>query len=231
MLAGWHARPSLEVMAVWNDLKRVIVRLKNEQPDALLGYPDPSYDDHRPPFAITLAPWAVSTAADLHDQFGDAIDLTVGALPFPPGRSRERRPEVVRRAELLDPGQATVELAALAVVRSGYTLRHGMLLRNISSEDIEVATNGQVTGVVVDPETERAVGGFAGPQLLPLVVFRVAPGATERIPLLIGTASFVPDLGYAVPAGRWGIEATLTLGRNPDSPSRRTPVLPLTITN
>jgi hypothetical protein len=63
------------------------------------------------------------------------------------------------------------------------------------------------------------------------VEFLVAAGETKKIPLLIGTESFVPALGYTVPAGRWGVETTLTLGRNPDSPRRRTPVLPLTITD
>jgi len=75
------------------------------------------------------------------------------------------------------------------------------------------------------------VGGFAGFQNRPLIIFRVAPGQTERVPLLIGTASCTPRLGYAIPPGDWGVQATLTLG-SPlrDSPRRRTPVLPLTIT-
>ncbi len=218
-------------MAVWDDLKRVIARLSNEQPTALLGYPDPGSDEGRqPPFAIHLAPWAASTAADLFDQFGGDVHLTVGALPFPPGAAHEPRPALRRRADPLDPGQAAAELDGPAVVRSGHTLRHGLLVRNRSSDEIKVATNGAVTAVVVEPETEQVVGGFAGAQTLPLVVFAVAPGATERIPLLIGTASFEPELGYTVPAGRWGVEATLTLGWSPDSPRRRTPVLPLTVT-
>ena len=218
-------------MADWDDLKRVIARLSKEQPAALLGYPDPSSDEGRqPPFAIQLAPWAASTAADLLDQFGDAVDLTVGALPFPPGGAHEPRPRVLQRADRLAPQQVSVELDGPAVVRSGHTLRHGLLVRNRSSDELQVATNGAVTAVVVDPETEQVVGGFAGAQTLPLIVFAVAPGATERIPLLIGTASFDPGLGYTVPAGHWGVEATLTLGWNPDSPRRRTPVLPLTVT-
>jgi hypothetical protein len=218
-------------MAVWDDLKRAIARLKEEQPDALLGYPDPSSDaGSQPPFALRLAPWAASTAADLVDQFGDDVDLTVGALPYPPSRAYKSGPAVLQRADPLEPDQAAVELDGPAVVRSGDALRHGLLVHNRSSDEIQVATNGVVTAFVVDPESEQVVGGFAGPQILPLVMFRVAPGATERIPLLIGTESFVPDLGYMVPAGRWGIEATLTLGRGPDSPRRRTPVLPLTVT-
>jgi len=217
-------------MTVWDDLKRVIARLADEQPDALQGYPDPGSDEGRqPPFAIYLAPWAASIAADLFDQFGDDVNLTVGALPFPPGGAWERHREVAQRADPLDADQATVELDGPAVVRSGDTLRHGILLSNHSTDELRVFTNGHLTAVVVDPETQRVVGGFAGFQTLPVIAFPFAPGATERIPLLIGTASFEPDLGYTVPAGRWGIEATLTLGQNPDSPRRRTPVLPLSI--
>ena len=117
------------------------------------------------------------------------------------------------------------------MVRSGHTLRHSLLVRNLSGRDLQIATNGQVTAVVVDPQTGEVVGGFSGAQALPLVIFRVAAGATEPIPLLIGTASYTPRLGYVVPAGEWGIQATLTLGPHPrDSPHRRTPILPLTIT-
>jgi hypothetical protein len=222
-------------MVAWDDVKRVIVRLRDEQPSPLRQWPDPSYDEHRPPFQIHLAAWAISTAAELLDQFGDDVDLTVGALPFPPSRLRESRRQVVHRADQLDPQLATVELDGPAVVRSGHTLQHGLLLRNLSSGEINLATNGQVTADVVDPETEEVVGGFTGAQLLRLVVFRVAPGETERIPLLIGTESFVPDLGYTVPAGLWGIQTTLRFAPRPmdsqDSVDWRTPVLPLTITD
>jgi hypothetical protein len=132
---------------------------------------------------------------------------------------------------VLDPDEIAAELDGPAVVGSGHTLRHGLLLRNRTGGELQIATNGQVTATVVDPHTGAVVGGFAGFQHLPLVIFRVAPGQTGRVPLLIGTASFTPRLGYVIPPGDWGIQATLTLGPHPrDSPRRRTPVLPLTIT-
>ena len=131
---------------------------------------------------------------------------------------------------LLDSREITVELDGPAVVRSGHTLRHSLLVRNLSGRDLQIATNGQVTAAVVDPQTGEVVGGFSGSPNWPLVIFRVAAGATEPIPLLIGTASYTPRLGYVVPAGEWGIQHA-TLGPHPrDSPSRRTPILPLTIT-
>ena len=219
-------------MAVWDELKVVLVRLRDEQPGALMGYPMPEVDEGRnPPFTIHLAAWAAATAEELHQQFGDNVELRVGALPYPPGGRSQRPSATGQRPPLLDPQQIVADLDGPAVVSSGQTLRHGLLLTNRTAQELEIATNGQVTAEVVDPQTGEVVGGFSGAQLLPLIVFRVEPGRTGRVPLLIGTESFRPRLGYTVPAGDWGVQATLALGSDPrDSPARRTPVLPLTIT-
>jgi hypothetical protein len=219
-------------MAVWDELKVVLARLRDEQPGALTQYPTPETDEGRqPPFVIGLAPWAAATAEDLYQQFGDDVELTVGALPYPPGRRPPRPPVTRPPADLLDPHEIAAELDGPAVVVSGHTLRHGLLLRNLTGRDVQIATNGQVTAAVVDPHTGEVVGGFAGFQTIPLIIFRVPPGQTERVPLLIGTASCTPRLGYAIPPGDWGIQITLSLGPHPrDSPRKRTPVLPLTIT-
>jgi hypothetical protein len=223
-------------MDAWAELVTVLARLRAERPGALLRSPDlNAAAGPPPPFTVALAPWATAIAHNLYEQFGDRIRLTVGVLPYPPGRPpagrRERRAAPRQPAPLLDPSEATAELDGPAVVRSGHTLRHGLLLRNRSGTELEVATNGQVTAVVIDPGSGEMVGGFAGAQTLPLVMFRVAPGETERIPLLVGTASFRPALGYAVPAGQWGVQADLTVGPGgADRVRRRTPVLPLTVT-
>jgi hypothetical protein len=220
-------------VAAWDELKLVLARLRDGQPGTLMQYPMPEVDESRqPPFTIHLAPWAVTTAEDLHRQFGDNVDLTVGALPYPPGRQPHHLPGTGEPADLLDPHETATELGGPAVVSSGHTLRHSLLLRNLTDRDLLIATNGQITAVVVDPQTGEVVGGFSGAQGMPLIIVRIAPGQAERIPLLIGTASFSPRLGYAVPAGEWGIQATLTLGPDPaSSPRRRIPVMPLTITS
>lgn len=220
-------------MAVWDELNLVLARLRDQQPGILMTYSMPEAGEGgQPPFTIQLAPWAAAAAEQLHRQFGNNVDLTVGALPYPPDRLPHRPPAACQNPpDLLDPHEITAELDGPAVTRSGHTLRHGLLLRNLTGHELQIATNGQVTTVVVDPRTGEIVGGFAGPQVQPLIIFRVAPEQTERVPLLVGTASFTPRLGYAVPAGDWGIWAALMLGPDPrDSPRRRTPVLPLTIT-
>jgi len=62
-------------------------------------------------------------------------------------------------------------------------------------------TGTGAVAVVADPQTGEAVGGFSGAQHLPLIIFRVAPGESGRVPLLIGTASFTPRLGYTAHPG------------------------------
>ena len=219
-------------MAVWDELKVVLVRLRDEQPGPLMQYPMPEVDEGRqPPFEVRLEPWAAATAEELHRQFGDDVELTVGALAYPPGRQPPPRPAPDPPPGLLDPREITAELDGPAAVRSGHTLCHGLLVGNLTRQELTIATNGQVTAVVVDPRTGQAVGGYAGFQTLAGIFFRVAAGATERIPLLIGTASFTPELGYILPPGSWGIQVPLDLAPDILTRHRRlTPVLPLVIT-
>jgi hypothetical protein len=219
-------------MAVWDQLKPVLARLRDQQPGTLMQFPTLEVDEGRQaPFTIRLAPWGAAAAAELYRRFGDDVELTVGALPYPPGRQPHHLPAAEPPADLLDPQEVAAQLDGRATVSSGHALRHGLLLRNLTGRDLQIATNGQVTAVIVDPETGEMVGGFAGAQPLPLIIFRITPGEQARVPLLIGTASFTPRLGYTVPAGDWGIQATLILGSDPrSSPRRRTPILPITIT-
>lgn len=219
-------------MAAWDQLKVVLARLRDEQPGVLMRYPMPDVDEGRvPPFKIHLAPWATATAEELHRQFGDNVELTVGALPYPPSRQPRPRPAIGPPPDLLNPQEITAELDGPALVRSGHTLRHGLLVANLTRQVLTIATNGHVTAVVVDPKAGKAVGGFAGAQTAAGKSFHVAAGATERIPLLIGTASFTPELGYILPPGRWGIQAPIDVAPDPRTRQRRlTPVLPLTIT-
>lgn len=62
-------------MSVWDSLKVDLVRLLDEQPGALTGYPDPRVDtNRRPPFHIDLAAWATS----------EKIPLLVGTASIDP---------------------------------------------------------------------------------------------------------------------------------------------------
>jgi hypothetical protein len=209
------------------ELDSTLARLHEEQPRLLTQAPGPGGEL---PYALSLAAWGREAAGALHERFGDDVELTVGFLPYPPGRPSRREPPSMTRLEAtaaLDPGLASVELDGPASVRSGYSLTHGLLVRNRSGAGLAIATNGAITAFVVDQGTGEVVGGYAGWQTAPLVTFDVGPGESRRIPLLIGTASLVPRLGYAVPPGTWGLRAVL----DPRDGGRGlTPELPLTVT-
>jgi hypothetical protein len=221
-------------MSTWDELRAVLLRLQEEQPGLLLAFPNPYSDrPQAPPFRIQLAPTAETLAEDFHQRFGDDLRLIVGNLPYPPGRRHAPpAPSPQPVPELLDPHQITVELDGPATVRSGHTADHGLLVKNLTEDELQIAaTNGQLMASVVDPSTGEIVGGFAGAQALALMRYRVAAGTVQRIPLLIGTASALPRLGYTVPPGSWGIQTVLDIRKDPrQALHKRTPILPLEIT-
>jgi hypothetical protein len=212
----------------WGDVREALLRLRRDQPDVLMGYTNPhASSPPDPPFSIDLEANGGSVAADLHRRFGDLVRLRVGALPFPPG-STSRAPSPSR--SVLDAREiegVSVQLETPLTVISGRTVNRGVLIANESHVPLVIHTNGQLNGLIVDPVTGRQVGGFAGAQTLPLVRFAADPGESIRVPLLVGTASFDPDLGYTVPAGTWFVTAEMRLA---DGSHRRLPLLPLEIT-
>ena len=168
-------------------------------------------------------------ARHLHERYEDAIELTVGVLPYPlaPGLDEvdgsDRRPPRVR-PPLLPAGELAVDADGALVVQSGRTGRGSLRVSNRGPADVVIETNGVLTASVVDPTTGEVIGGFAGFQTVPLVTFVAPSGGEVSIPLLIGTTSVVARLGYSVPPGEWAIEVPVRIaGRG----QFRTPLLAL----
>ena len=168
-------------------------------------------------------------AQQLLARYGDAVDLTVGFLHFPdcafPEGERPALADDHRPIPLL-PDELHVSVEEDLEVKSGRNLESTLRLWNNGDHEVVTHNNGWVTARVIDPETMETVGGFSGAQTLPRVRFCAAAGESVEIPLLVGTASIIPRLGYAVPPGRWAIQATLGLG---DAGVFRTPALPIAV--
>jgi hypothetical protein len=195
-------------------------------------------ENREPPFGIDLSPWAIDAAEELHQRFGDDVELIVGFLRYPERLPRRQRPSAPDVIPDLDPTLMSMELEAPIVVSSGRTAQGALRIDSLTTGGIVICTNGQVTAQVVDPRTRAVVGGFAGGQILPGVYFRAAPGETVVVPVLVGTASLSPELGYAIPAGEWAIRATLELADDSGEAWQRslterrhlrTPLLPITV--
>jgi hypothetical protein len=213
----------------WERLRGELLRLRDAQPRVLVGYPMPNPGYHRPPVEIHLTPDAEATAADLHARFGDFVSLRVGALAYPPESAPPPNPPVASDdAAPVDPAEFHVALDGPLTIRTGGTTTHHLLVTNLTEADVGIETNGHLTATIVDPDTGVSVGGYAGAQRLPLVTFTAAPATTLRIPLLVGTASYRPALGYTVPPGAWCLSAPIRLA---DGRHLTTPPLAVTITD
>jgi hypothetical protein len=213
-------------VAVWDELKIVLAALQQQDPLPLTSFPGPEFDQgRRPPFEIGLAAWATHIAEQLHDRFGGDVMLTVGAMRYPQ-RALAHEPARLLgiSTPVLGPGQATIAWATPLRVRSGHTAQHDMAITNVGTEQVKVS--GPLIAEVVDLDSGEIVGGYTGAVSLVLMIVVISPGATRQIPVLVGTDSLRPDLGYALPPGEWGAQTTLWLAGSPV----RTPILPVTIT-
>jgi hypothetical protein len=221
--------PNAAALADWERVRHELIRLQTEQPDVLVLYPTPEPGYREPPFEISLAAHAANVAADLHEQFGPCVELRLGALAYPSGNAGSRMASGLIGGDLieLDTAAYHVELDGPLAIVSGHTARHGLLLTNLTEQPAVVPTNGQLTAQIVDPANGTVVGGYVGGQRLPGIAFTARAGGTVRIPLLVGTASFDPDLGFALPPGLWELYVPFgIIGHQ----AMRTPRLPFTIT-
>ena len=169
-------------------------------------------DEPGKPFAVHVKASALPVAAELHRRFGDAVRLFVGRLSFPDPYARPFR--LPPRPSLPIPDQRRdfrCTLDGPLTVTSGRTARHALLVTALMSPPAIVKTNGGLTAHVVDPSNGRIVGGFSGSQTMPLVEFALRYRRPVRIPLLVGTTSFEPALGYTLPAGRCALTAEVSL--------------------
>jgi hypothetical protein len=209
-------------VADWDGVRAALLGLQEDARRPLLSFPNPA-STHRDdaPFQIGLRAWAVDVAAELHQRFGDDVALMVGFLSYPERRVASPSLMALTERQDADPDEVQVSLDSPLVIPSGHDRRRPLRIRNVGSGELTLRTNGNLTGVIVDTQRRRIAGGFCGAQALSLVRFAIAPSEAISISLLVGTASVDPELGYAIPPGRWAACAPLDLedGRRLWSPT------------
>ena len=211
---------------IGDELHDVLAELRRDPRNPLRGHGQIG-DPAGGPWRVSLAAWAVDIADTIHSLFGSFVNVEVGFLSFP-NRGRTRRAEMPGRPPTLSSNEIDVRLDHPCKVASGHDLRAMVLVHNRGLESIDVRTNGHLTATVLDVTSGEVVGGYAGAQTLPLVMFHAAPGEVVEIPVLIGTASLEPSLGYAVPPGEWQLDVVLDI----DQRGRyRSMPLPMSVTS
>ena len=212
-------------MAGWESLRVDLRRVSEESPGALRVFPVPDRARREPPFYIELAAWATDIAAMLNAKYGSLVDLRVGGMIFP-----ARQLWVTDHARQLHGAPAEsaglyVEPLSPLTVETGRFTKEDVLVTNRAAHTQVLATGGDLQSAVTDG-SGSVVGRYVGPHTAKRVEFWIEPHQSRPVPVLIGTASMVPDLGYAVPPGQWGLVIELQT----DSGNLQLAPLELTIT-
>ena len=213
-------------MTGWQSLRVDLRRLREESPGALVVGPCPDSERREPPIRIQLAAWASDIAATLNAKYGSLLDLEVGAMTFPARQLwlSEDLPQL-RGAPAESAGLDVEPLPPLSV-RTGRSTHEDVLVTNRTAhEQVLLTTGGALTSAVTDT-SGSIVGLYVGPRNASRVGFAIEPHQSRPVPVLIGTASMVPDLGYAVPPGQW----RLVIELHTDSGNMLSTPLDITIT-
>jgi hypothetical protein len=195
-------------------LRADLRQLRDESPAALVVFPDPEGERHEQRISIDLAAWATDIAAMLNAKYGSLLDLHVGAMTFPTRQLWEGVSGYQLRGAPAERAGLDVEPLSPLTVRTGRSTREDVLVTSRATHRHVLSTNGALQSAVTD-SNGNVVGRYVGPQNLPLVPFSIEPHQSRPLPVLIGTASVVPDLGYAVPPGQWGLVIELQTDSGP----------------
>jgi hypothetical protein len=81
---------------------------------------------------------------------------------------------------------------------------------------------------IMDHSTHEVVGGYEGGLTFLPIRLHVPSAGNADMPILVPTASLVPELGYAIPPGQWAIDLDVEMA---GQGRFRIPPLPLTVTS
>ena len=192
----------------WQSLRVDLRRLFEESPGAIVVGPSPDSERREPPIRIQLAAWATGIAATLNAKYGSLLELQVGAMTFPARQLWLSADLPQLRGAPAEPAGLEVEPLSPLSVRAGRSTHEDVLVTNRTVHELVLLTNGALTSAVTD-SSGSIVGLYVGPLNARRVGFAIESHQSRPVPVLIGTASMAPDLGYAVPPGQWRLVVAL----------------------
>ncbi|MFD7156483.1 hypothetical protein ACFV9C_17920 [Kribbella sp. NPDC059898] len=136
------------------------------------------------------------------------MDLQVGALGFPGKELRVSEHAFQLPGEPADVVGLAVEPLSPLTIRSGYFAKLDVLVTNRANHNQTLVNTRNLHTAVIDG-AGAVVGLYVGPINAQRTELSIDPEQTHALPALVGTASLVPALGYAVPPGQWSLVVSL----------------------
>jgi hypothetical protein len=163
-------------------------------------------DDH---LELTLRPDGEALADELAAAYGDVLHIiAIGFLSYPD--KTVARPCQSLLATKIDTSalRATLVLET-ATVASGKDFEGSVVIRNSGTEPVELNSGNPATAVIYRAGTNELVGGYAAGGEGTGLGATLAPGEEITADMVSGTASCVPELGYALPPGAYDARAVV----------------------
>ena len=154
---------------------------------------------------LTLRADGEDVAAEMHERYGDLVEITVGLLPYPDRFSGD--PLCGPLVGPIDVDSPLVAVATLDVgsVRSGLDFGGTVIVRNAGADVFDFQSGPTQSAVVFRPGAAAPSGFYTGGMDAIGYGARLEPGGSVSLDVVGGTASCDPALGYALPPGLYEV--------------------------
>ncbi len=179
--------------------------------------------DPRQPWAgsgpgnLTLRAPFEDIAAALHAEFGTSLNIWLGLKPYPPSRIADPHAVPVPQPTITVTGLEMTMTLADVQVTSGETLNGSITFHNRGRTRITGMTGATLTAGLRSQGNDHMASQYAGTLWNLGMIIDLGSGDSRTLPLLVGTASCLPDTSYVVPSGRYEVVATIPF--HPHRPS------------
>lgn len=159
----------------------------------------------------------LEVARRLHQRYGDALEITVGTMPFPPGEGvGAGGASASGCGSVAPPGGGPPGLVVrLELERSevpaGDDFAGTAVVANEGDDDISIESGQPLTATVVRRGESQVVGIFVGAIAGTGLTLGLMPGEEVEIAVLGGTASCDPDAEPALAPGEYDVVVALPL--------------------
>lgn len=160
---------------------------------------------------VHLRASAEPVARRLQSRYGDAVKITVGALPYPL-RSLDACPPRPEATVGVDGLELRLQMSQESVP-SGQDASGRILVRNTGADPLELETGQPMVGVMLDGE-DRVVGVYTEAIVGTGLLLHLAPTEEASVPAIVGTASCSSAAGYLLPPGRYSAVVPLEVYGN-----------------
>jgi len=144
-------------------------------------------------------------AAAISEKYGDLVEISVGALPYPDPGTGNNCTDLVPPP----PSEPTSLAATLHpitdVVPVGHHFEAVVTVTNTGGDAITFESGSPLTALVYTQGTDEVVGIYTGGIAGVGVGAELGPGDSIDIDVIGGTASCDPALGYALPPGEYEV--------------------------